>query len=81
MNPKVIKNGIECSVIFCTGENEKKTGIMDILSRIDETLAQYNIDSSSCMQRAVCSYVKLASDKVTDGSANNVDALIDSASG
>lgn len=54
---------------------------MDILSRIDETLAQYNIDSSSCMQRAVCSYVKVASDKVTDGSANNLDALIDSASG
>jgi len=68
-------------VILCTGENEKKTGIIDILSRIDETLAQYNIDSSSCMQRAVCSYVKLASDKVTDGSANNLDAVIDSASG
>jgi hypothetical protein len=68
-------------VFLCTGENEKKTGIMDILSRIDETLAQNNIDSSSCMQRAVCSYVKLASDKVNDGSANNLDALIDSASG
>lgn len=68
-------------MILCTGENEKKTGIMDILSRIDETLAQYNIDSSSCMQRAVCSYVKMASDKVTDGSASNLDALVDSASG
>jgi hypothetical protein len=68
-------------VILCTGENGKKTGVMDILSRIDETLAQYNIDSSSCMQRAVCSYVKLASEKVTDGSANNVDALVESASG
>lgn len=68
-------------MILCTGENDKKAGIMDILSRIDETLAQYNIDSSSCMQRAACSYVKLASEKVTDGSANNLDALIDSAAG
>jgi hypothetical protein len=66
---------------LCTGENEKKTGIIDILSRIDETLAQYNIDSSSCMQRAVCSYIKMSSEKVTDGSANNLDALVDSAAG
>jgi hypothetical protein len=56
-------------------------GIMDILSRIDETLAQYNIDSSSCMQRAVCSYMKLTSDKVTDGSASSLDELVDSAAG
>ncbi|XP_021920348.1 uncharacterized protein LOC110830134 [Zootermopsis nevadensis] len=62
-------------------EDEKNTGIMDVLSRIDETLAHYNIDSSLCMQRAVCTYVKLASEKVTDGSGNNLDALVDSVAG
>ncbi|XP_069688246.1 uncharacterized protein [Periplaneta americana] len=62
-------------------DDEKKASLMDILSRVDETLAQYNIDSSSCMQRAVCSYVKQASEKVNDGTANNIDAVVDSAAG
>ncbi|PSN33683.1 hypothetical protein C0J52_20896 [Blattella germanica] len=63
------------------GEEKNSTNIVDVLSRIDETLAKYNIDSSSCMQRAVCSYVKSAQEKVQEGSANNFDSILDSAAG
>jgi hypothetical protein len=80
-NSHAAREPVEFNIILSAGEDEKKMGIMDVLSRIDETLAQYNIDSSSCMQRVVCSYIKLTSEKVTDGSANSLDELVDSAAG
>jgi hypothetical protein len=56
---------------------KNSTNIVDALSRIDETLAKYHIDSSSCMQRAVCYYVRSASEKVSKGSANTLDATVE----
>lgn len=53
---------------------------MSALARVDQALSQYNIDSSSCMQRAVCTYVQAATEKVSSGSANTVDAFVDAAS-
>ncbi|KAJ9587183.1 hypothetical protein L9F63_019296 [Diploptera punctata] len=53
------------------------TNIVDVLSRIDDTLSKYHIDSSSCMQRAVCYYVKSSTEKVSEGSGNSLDATID----
>nr|CAD7430506.1 unnamed protein product [Timema monikensis] len=59
------------------GSSISSTDVMKVLSRVDEALSKNNIDSSSCMQRAVCSYIKSVSSKVAEGSASSVDTVID----
>nr|CAD7446215.1 unnamed protein product [Timema bartmani] len=59
------------------GNSISSTDVMKVLSRVDEALSKNNIDSSSCMQRAVCSYMKSVSSKVAEGSASSVDTVID----
>ncbi|XP_073950200.1 uncharacterized protein isoform X2 [Choristoneura fumiferana] len=50
--------------------------VTDLLSRMDETLARYNIDSGACTQRLACSYVQLANENMLTGNATEIDALL-----
>lgn len=50
--------------------------LTDVLARVDNTLEQHNIDSSSCMQRVICSYVHDAQKNIKMGEANSVDEFI-----
>lgn len=52
------------------------SAITDLLSRIDNSLEQHNIDSSSCMQRIVCSYVNEAQKNKENGEATTMDELV-----
>ena len=47
------------------------------MARLDETLAQYDIDSTSCMQRGVCTYVRRAALSVQEGRAESSDLLLE----
>ncbi|KAL3285594.1 hypothetical protein HHI36_000124 [Cryptolaemus montrouzieri] len=50
--------------------------VSDILSRLDNTLEQHNIDSSSCMQRVVCNYVHEARKNMENGEAGTLDQMV-----
>ncbi|XP_026479281.1 uncharacterized protein LOC113385649 [Ctenocephalides felis] len=61
--------------------SEDGTGVTQMLARLDDTLSKFNIDSSSCMQRAVCSYVKTSEGKISEGAADQFDQLVHALSG
>ncbi|KAI5642837.1 DM4/DM12 family domain-containing protein [Phthorimaea operculella] len=50
--------------------------VTDMLNKLDETLARYNIDSAACMQRLACQYVQLANENTITGNATDFDALL-----
>ncbi|XP_063628110.1 uncharacterized protein LOC134799604 isoform X1 [Cydia splendana] len=50
--------------------------LSDMLNRLDDTLARYNIDSGACTQRLACSYVQLANENMQAGNATEFDALL-----
>lgn len=50
-----------------------------ILSRVDTALAEQNIDSTACLQRAVCSYVQSSATRSATGEASGVESLVDTA--
>ncbi|KAK9884142.1 hypothetical protein WA026_005093 [Henosepilachna vigintioctopunctata] len=50
--------------------------VSDILSKLDNSLEQQNIDSSSCMQRFVCNYVNEARKNIENGEAGALDQMI-----
>ncbi|KAJ3649553.1 hypothetical protein Zmor_021289 [Zophobas morio] len=52
------------------------SSITETLARIDNTLEQHHIDSSSCMQRVICTYVNEAQRNMQTGEANTMDQLI-----
>lgn len=55
------------------------SGLSHILSRVDSALAEQNIDSTACLQRAVCSYVQSSAERSATGAASGVDSLVDTA--
>ncbi|KAF5280858.1 hypothetical protein FQR65_LT03007 [Abscondita terminalis] len=57
-------------------DNTNSSSITDILTRIDNSLEQHNIDSSSCMQRMICSYVNEAQKNIKNGEQNTVDEMV-----
>lgn len=52
------------------------SSINNVLARIDNSLEQQSIDSSTCVQRIVCSYVHDAQKNLQNGEAGTVDQLI-----
>ncbi|XP_044264731.1 uncharacterized protein LOC123011391 [Tribolium madens] len=52
------------------------SAITDVLARIDNSLEQHNIDSSTCMQRVICTYVNEAQRNMMTGEANTLDQFI-----
>ncbi|XP_072749628.1 uncharacterized protein [Anoplolepis gracilipes] len=47
------------------------TGFTQTLTRIDDVLARYGIDTTSCMQRAVCTYTQQAAAAVNENENEN----------
>lgn len=56
-------------------ENEMSS-LNNVLARIDNSLEQQNIDSSSCVQRIICSYVHDAQKNLQNGEAGTMDQLV-----
>ncbi|RZC31918.1 zinc finger protein-like 1, partial [Asbolus verrucosus] len=52
------------------------SSVTEMLARIDNSLEQHNIDSSSCMQRIICTYVNEAQRHMQTGEANTIDQFI-----
>ena len=48
-----------------------------LMAKLDETLAQYDIDSTACMQRGVCTYVRRAALSVREGHPESNDLLLE----
>ncbi|KAG7163638.1 putative DM4/DM12 family-like protein 1 [Homarus americanus] len=47
-----------------------------ILNQLDDALAQYDLDSTSCMQRAVCTYVAESEQSVKEGDADSSEMIV-----
>lgn len=56
------------------------TGLSDMLSKIDEILGKDNIDSTNCMQRAVCTYVRQSAYHHKMGTADQTDQIVNTLS-
>ncbi|KAL4702771.1 hypothetical protein ACJJTC_002311 [Scirpophaga incertulas] len=56
------------------------TQLSAMLSRLDEALSRYNVDSSACTQRLACSYVQAANENMVTGNATDFDTLLSSLS-
>lgn len=50
--------------------------LSNMMNRIDDILSQSNIDSTSCMQRAVCSYVHSTEFNFKTGVPDQIDEFI-----
>ncbi|KAF5297078.1 hypothetical protein FQA39_LY02658 [Lamprigera yunnana] len=57
-------------------DNNNASAVSDILSKIDNALEEHHIDSSSCMQRIICSYVNEAQKNINNGEQNTIDQMI-----
>lgn len=52
-----------------------------MLAKLDEFLGKNNIDSTVCMQRAVCTYVRQSTYHQTMGTADQTDQIINALTG
>ncbi|KAL7740162.1 hypothetical protein ACLKA6_003875 [Drosophila palustris] len=50
--------------------------ISNMINKIDDVLGQNNIDSTSCMQRAVCGYVRSTENNMKSGISDQMDEFI-----
>ncbi|XP_011194894.2 uncharacterized protein LOC105220179 [Zeugodacus cucurbitae] len=58
-------------------ENDRDLlSLSNMMNRIDDILGQNNIDSTSCTQRAVCSYVRSTELNLKTGVPDQIDELI-----
>ncbi len=52
--------------------------LTNIAARIDNALQQqYNIDASSCLQRALCTQIAASTKRMSDGTAGSMEKIID----
>lgn len=56
------------------------TGISDMLAKLDEILGKDNIDSTNCLQRAVCTYVRQSVYHHKMGTADHTDQIVNTLS-
>lgn len=56
------------------------TGVSSMLAKLDEILGKDNIDSTNCMQRAVCTYVRQSTYHHKMGTADQTDQIINTLS-
>ncbi|KAG5865711.1 hypothetical protein JTB14_007174 [Gonioctena quinquepunctata] len=56
-------------------ENDMSS-VNDLLARIDNSLEQNNIDSNSCIQRMICSYLNEARINVNNGESSGLDEFV-----
>nr|XP_036674668.1 uncharacterized protein LOC108010916 [Drosophila suzukii]XP_036674669.1 uncharacterized protein LOC108010916 [Drosophila suzukii] len=57
-------------------EDSDLTPLSSMINKIDDVLGQNNIDSTSCMQRAVCGYVRSTEYNMKIGSSDQMDEFI-----
>lgn len=50
--------------------------LSSMITKIDDVLGQNNIDSTSCMQRAVCSYIRSTENNMKAGESDQMDEFI-----
>lgn len=62
-------------IIFVPGE---ESGFTQIMTKMDDVLAHHGIDTTSCMQRAVCTYSQQASSSMKKASKLNDDEKVSS---
>lgn len=56
------------------------TGVSDMLNRVDDFLAQQNIDSTSCLGKAICHYVSSSEYHMNVGTADQIEQTVASLS-
>lgn len=54
--------------------------LSSLINRMDDVMAQNNIDSTSCMQKAVCTYVRSTENSLQLGSQDQIDQFVHSLS-
>lgn len=52
------------------------TGFSEMINKLDDFLAQNNVDSSSCLQKAVCHYLRSSEYHMSVGTADQVEQMI-----
>lgn len=55
---------------------EELGGVADMMSRLDDFLAKNNVDSTSCMQKAVCHFMRNSSHNSQSGHTNQIEDMI-----
>lgn len=58
-----------------------ESGISEMMAKLDEILGKNNIDSTVCMQRVVCNYVRQSTYHQKIGTADQSDQIVGSLSG
>ncbi|XP_049535553.1 uncharacterized protein LOC125951072 [Anopheles darlingi] len=52
------------------------TGISELMNKVDDYLAQNNIDSGACLQKGVCSYIRSSDYHAQVGTADQIEHMI-----
>ncbi|XP_063703861.1 uncharacterized protein LOC134833472 [Culicoides brevitarsis] len=50
-------------------------GVTDMMSKFDEFLAKNNVDSTACVQKAVCHYIRNSSANANQGASNQFEEM------
>lgn len=50
-------------------------GVSDMMSKLDEFLSKNNVDSTACVQKAVCHYIRNSSASANQGAANQIEEM------
>ncbi|XP_030380861.1 uncharacterized protein LOC115628786 [Scaptodrosophila lebanonensis] len=58
------------------GNNNDLTYLSMMINKIDDVLGQNNIDSTNCMQRTICGYVRTTEYNIKTGESDQIDELI-----
>ncbi|XP_053685220.1 uncharacterized protein LOC128734861 [Sabethes cyaneus] len=61
---------------YRSADSNDLTGVTEMLNKVDDFLAQNNIDSGSCMQKAICSYVRSSDYHMQVGTADQIEHMI-----
>lgn len=71
---------IDLCNFFCKflGLENDMSSITELLSNVDKSLEKLNIDSSSCVQRIICSYVNDAQKNLKNGEASTIEEMVSS---
>lgn len=55
---------------------EELSGVTDMMAKLDDFLSKNNVDSTACMQKAVCHYIRTSSQHSSAGTTNQVEDMI-----
>ncbi|CAD7090208.1 unnamed protein product [Hermetia illucens] len=61
---------------YARSTDDEMSTLTEMLNKIDEVLGQNNIDSTNCMQRAVCAYLRSTESSVKTGAADQIDQFV-----